>query len=98
MGAVGLVSYAVADAIAEATGLDTAIGDAVSDALDDPTDYPLHDDEAERRNKQCVQQWMEDTKWCDNNTCDRANIACHDRANNNLHRCQAGLPRLPRMP
>lgn len=98
VGAVGLVSYAVAQEIAAQTGLDTAIGDALADGLDDSTDQPLDDDEAERRNKQCVQQWIDDGIYCDSLCSIRAKIACQDRANNILRRCNAGLPPLPRKP
>jgi RHS repeat-associated protein len=55
-------------------------------------------EDLERRNKLCLAQWYEDTAWCDRNTCGEENIACHDRANDNLRRCYSGQPRLPRVP
>jgi hypothetical protein len=43
----------------------------------------------------CVSQFEEDTKWCDNNFTGRKNFACHQWADNQLWRCKAGQPRLP---
>ncbi len=44
---------------------------------------------------QCVAQWRDDTKWCDNNYSGAKNIACHDWAREELWRCREGLPSEP---
>jgi hypothetical protein len=43
----------------------------------------------------CVIQWIDDTKWCDNKFKGRRNIACHAWAKEELDRCKRGLPRQP---
>lgn len=49
----------------------------------------------EDRKEECVEQWERDTKWCDGNFRGRANVACHDWANDELEGCLKGTPRQP---
>ena len=52
-----------------------------------------------RRRKDCFDdcrnQWIDDTRWCDNNTEGYENVACHEHALDNFDRCKNGLPRIP---
>ena len=47
------------------------------------------------RHEDCKSQWIDDTKWCDNNFTGRKNIACHRWAEEEFERCRKGNPREP---
>ncbi|MGH8538578.1 MAG: RHS repeat-associated core domain-containing protein [Gammaproteobacteria bacterium] len=52
------------------------------------TPFPESDDD-------CREQWIADTKWCDQSFTGRANQACHDWAQEEFYRCKAGEPSQP---
>ena len=43
----------------------------------------------------CRDQWIDDTKWCDNNFTGTKNIACHSWADDEFARCREGTSREP---
>lgn len=47
------------------------------------------------RYEECIDQFVEDTKMCDNNFKGRKNVACHAWADEELTRCLAGSPPQP---
>ena len=46
----------------------------------------------------CREQWIKDTRWCDNNFKEYANVACHRWAQAEFYRCQNDLPSQPFIP
>ncbi|WP_173910728.1 hypothetical protein [Acinetobacter sp. Marseille-Q1618] len=69
----------------------------MSEAEKDAAKAKPIEDELERNanNNYCIQQWVSDTKWCDNNYKNRDNIACHSWAHEELSRCMKNSPRQP---
>ena len=59
---------------------------------------PLSLNNPDDPDEDCLQQWIEDTAWCDNNTKGRKNIGCHRRAEDNYTRCKKRQTRLSRLP
>jgi len=47
------------------------------------------------REEDCLQQWISDTKWCDNTFTGRKNVACHRWAEEERERCRKRQPRQP---
>ncbi|XZE45803.1 RHS repeat domain-containing protein [Pirellulaceae bacterium SH467] len=70
--------------------------------VSEPTPAPIpvtNDcDEEERRFKDCVDQFDDDTTWCDETFRGYTNVACHRWASLELLKCRAGTPRSPFSP
>jgi hypothetical protein len=44
---------------------------------------------------ECRDQWIDDTKWCDNKFTGRKNVACHSWAHDEFERCKKREPSQP---
>ena len=60
-----------------------------------PSDKANKDENCDDDYEYCVEQWINDTQWCDRSFTGRKNIACRAWAAEELARCKKGSPRQP---